>query len=113
MTACAFTRGTKEQQKKAFDLARFCMQTILASSEMEPDESIFANFFLVMCRHLGAGEARDRFAEAIFKEACKIGVVEPKLLYHFRNASPSAAKKLLPPNDNIPYEWRRAVRHKS
>ena len=88
-------------------MARSCFQTLIESKELEPDESIFADLFLVMCRHLGKGEARDRFAEAIFKEACELGKVDNQVLYHFRNASPSVAKRILShfQTDCIPNEW--------
>jgi hypothetical protein len=72
--ACAFTTGNDEERKKAFDLARSCLLTLLESKDLEPDDSIFANIFLVITRHLGVGEARDRFSEAVFKEACKVSV---------------------------------------
>lgn len=70
--ACAYTTGNEEERKKAFDLARSCLQTLLESKDLEPDDSIFANLFLVITRHLGKGEARDRFSAAVFKEACKV-----------------------------------------
>jgi hypothetical protein len=79
---------------------------------LDPDESTFANFFLVMCRHLGKGEVRDRFAEAVFREACKQGKVERQVLYHFKNASPSTARRLLPAFDGdvVPVTWAANVR---
>ena len=92
-------------------MARTCLLTLLDSKELEPDESTFANFFLVMCRHIGKGEARDRFAEAVFREACKQGKVERQVLYHFRNASPTSAQKLLSgcDSDVVPEDWTRNV----
>lgn len=92
-------------------MARSCFQTLIESKELEPDESIFANLFLVMCRHLGKGVARDRFAEAVFKEACKLGKVGNQVLYHFRIASPSAAKRVLPDfhSKRIPNQWGWSV----
>ncbi|KAL3788273.1 hypothetical protein HJC23_011905 [Cyclotella cryptica] len=111
LNACAYTTGNEEERKKAFELARTCLLTLLDSKELEPDESTFANLFLVICRHLGKGEARDRFAEAVFREACRQGKVERQVLYHFRNASPSSATKLLSgyDSDAVPEEWSRNV----
>ena len=81
------------------------------SKELKADESMFTNIFLVICRHLGKGEARDRFAEAVFKEACKVGKVDNQVLHHFRNASHLAANRLLPDINSakIPVEWSNAV----
>lgn len=106
INACAYTLGSDEERKKAFDLARNCLQTLLMSNELEPDESIFTNMFLVIQRHLGHGDARDRFAEAVFNEACKCGMVDKNVLYRFRNASPSSAKRLLQSKTD---EWSKNV----
>ena len=107
LKACAYVTGGKLQKKKAFDLARTCLQASLASTDLEPDESIFANFFLVVTRHLGEGEARDGLAEVIFREACSRGKVDGNVLNRFRSASPSAASRLLLSldDDEIPAEW--------
>ena len=100
INACAYTTGDEECRRRAFDVARSCLQTLLASKELEPDESIFSNLLLVAQRHLGDGEARDRFAEALFKEACKVGVVNRDILVRFRRVSPRSAKRLLEHQDD-------------
>lgn len=110
VNARAYTVGDERDREKAFNLARFCLQTLLISKELKPDESIFSNLFLVAQRHLGHGEVRDRFAEALFKEACKCGVVDKDVLHRFRKASPSSAKRLLEyQNDSILQEWGKNV----
>lgn len=68
---------------------------------------MFANFLLVVTRHLGVGEARDQLAEVVFREACSRGKVDRNVLSRFQTASPSAAGRLLPSleSDGIPVEW--------
>ena len=76
---------------------------------MEPEASSFTNFFLVIARHLGHGPIRNQFAEAIFHEGCKRGMMSRQVIGNFRKASPSVAQRLL--SDTIPSEWHRKIKH--
>ena len=114
--ACAFTHGNEADGKVAFDLARTCFQTLLESNDMEPCASSFANFFLVISRHLKHGAIRDEFAEAIFLEGCKRGKINRHSLKNFQKASPSAAKRLISESRSLPVEWGQNIKsdgHKS
>ncbi len=110
MLACAFTSGNEDEKKEAFNLARSCFQALLDSPNMEPDVSSFANFFIVIARHLKHGDIRDKFAEAVFTEGCNQGKIDKQVMYQFRKASPASAEKILSPyKDFLPREWRRNI----
>lgn len=79
---------------------------------MEPCESSFANFFLVISRHLKPGPIRDQFAEAVFIEGCRLGKIGKQVLTNFQRSSPSVADRILSQHgQSLPAEWQNnAVR---
>jgi len=113
INACAYTNGNEDEKKEAFDLARTCFQTLLESADMDPCDSSFANFFLVISKHLKHGAVRDQFAEAIFLEGCKRGKMGKLVLSGFRKASPSVANRILSEYRVYPREWTNKMRSRS
>ncbi len=109
--ACAYTRGTDEEKKEAFNLARTCFQTLLSSKDMEPCVSCFANFFRVISRHLKHGAIRDQFAEAVFLEGCARGKMDDQALNDFRKASPKVSDQILSKYQIFPAEWHKNIRN--
>jgi len=96
--------------REAFNLAKSCFQTLLESHDMEPNESIYANFLQCISRHLKPGKTRDEFAEAVFMEGCKHGFINNAVMERFKLAAPTPAHEILDGHEVIPIDWQRRAK---
>ena len=96
--------------REAFNLAKSSFQTLLESKDMEPNESIYANFLQCISRHLKPGKTRDEFAEAVFTEGSKQGFINATVKERFKQAAPAPAHKILDRHKVIPSDWQRRVK---
>ena len=96
--------------REAFNLAKSSFQTLLESDDMEPNESIYANFLQCISRHLKPGRTRDEFAEAVFTEGCKHGYINAAVTERFKQAAPAPAHEILHRHDVFPKYWQRRAK---
>ena len=86
-TACAYTfRAREEEKAEAFGIAQSCFRSIMNDSDSTLPgtlTSAFSNFLLAIFRLVQRGEMRDQLADAVFREACKQGVVTKEILLNF------------------------------
>lgn len=116
LNACAYTRGTREENLKAFKIARGTFKKIL-----EIDEGVnqmhFSTFLLACTKLMPSGENRDVLVTSVFDECCKRGFVDVNVVLNIRRSmSPEVREETLKGTNlvygnvsfhELPTEWRR------
>jgi hypothetical protein len=117
MNACAHTKGTTEECSEAFQIARSCMKEVLSKKYGQPNNIVFGTFLFSCTKLVKAGTERDRLIASVFKECCKLGLVDEKTYLNVKRALSRDSWELLVHDTNkprvrnmtfneIPEEWR-------
>jgi len=108
--ACAFSKGSSEERRKALRIAYRTFRKIKVSDTGKPDDFAYSRF-LKACNNLLPSDdaSRTKIVDAVFRRCCEDGQVSFTVLREMQRAPPSSARitKL-----KIPQAWSRNVRLK-
>jgi len=120
LNACAHTKGTQEECSEAFQIARTCLKEVLSGRYGPPNNIVFGTFLFACTKLVKAGSERDRLITSVFKEACKLGLVDEKTFLNVKRALSRDIWDQLIHNKNkpnrrdiqfheVPQEWKMNV----
>ena len=112
LNSCAYTRGSSDNRREAFQIARACLRDVLSMGGA--NSSVPFSMFLLTCARLAPrGAERDVLVESVFKECCRRGVVDELVVRNLRSAaSPALLSKLLGragrdvAHAELPQDWK-------
>ena len=94
LNACAYTNGTPEEKKEAFEIARKTFAELIESDFGEPNVVTYVNFLTCISKLLPRGLDRDMLVNSVFSECSERGLVNGKVISVLRAASSPEAFRL-------------------
>ena len=88
LKACAQTRGSKENEKYALEVAQKTYQDLIASQEMKHDQVSFATAIKSIHYLSENKEEREHFFRLYFDDCCKHGLLSRLVVKEIKNAIP-------------------------
>jgi hypothetical protein len=108
LNACAYTRGSAEQRKKAVETALLAMNEFQAHEYDSPSQIMYFTLLKVFCRQIREAREKEKFVGIAFNRCCQDGQVDGAILELLHDNVPELYSKL-PRNPQqqveLPPEW--------
>jgi pentatricopeptide repeat protein len=87
LSACAFTRGSAEENFEAFQIAVNTLKFMRASEEYQPDSGSYGMFLKACANLMPPSRKRDEVVENVFRKCCSVGLLTEFVLNEFEQAA--------------------------
>jgi pentatricopeptide repeat protein len=116
LSACAFTRGSPEENFEAFQVAVDTLKELKEYLGEEPDSSCIGMFLKACANLMPVSRKRDTVVGSIFKKACDDGLLNDFVLSEFERAASDTLQLeilggFIDDDVRMPQDWSRNVKN--